>query len=522
MNQIKNNHKILSNLGLERVQNSSLLCKNTGIAVNYSTLPSFSLASIHFTGAVPEKGEGANALSPKGKNENNTILQEKELNTKNSVRLEPKSLNNELVNLYTQNNKINSSIAETKITTTQQKQKLLDLKKNIAPEINNKLETIKIIDSNKIVLQNGKAISKLKAKYLNVIDMFAPVQKTSITCPQPPIPLLPLSLSLSLKGESEGEGEGEVYGQEAVKNKINYLNRHLSNKNKNNITIKKTNNNKINLKFNKCSDNKISKLLKSLFKFNKDLASFQYYVYNFNSSNNKFLKNITSILNFSFVSMSSLISRPVLKISANKIVIHLFYYVKQLTAKKKRLNRKLRYRMRSKLRFILNSNKKNRFKYYNNYNNKYFLKNNIKQLKFLAYNLSKILKKPVTLDLVRLHYIFNDSQILAKSIGLLSNRMRKSFFSITQNTFRKANILNPFKIKILPNNQILPSFTTGIKVKFAGRLTRGRIIPKKTVKLAQEGALARRKANFVTTSRFTKKNKRGIFSVTVSVGHAFF
>ena len=100
--------------------------------------------------------------------------------------------------------------------------------------------------------------------------------------------------------------------------------------------------------------------------------------------------------------------------------------------------------------------------------------------------------------------------------------MRKSFYSLTQNTFRRAKIKNPFKLNIIPENQILPSFTTGIKIKFAGRLTRGRMIPKRTVKLAQEGALARSKANFVTTSRFTKKNKRGIFSVTVSVGHAFF
>jgi len=220
--------------------------------------------------------------------------------------------------------------------------------------------------------------------------------------------------------------------------------------------------------------------------------------------------------------MSSLISRPVLKISSNKIVIHLFYYVKLLTANRKKMNRKLKYQMRSRLRFIMNSNQNNRFNNYNEYTNRFFLDKNIKQLKYLASNLSKILKKPVTLDLVRLHYIFNDSQILAKSIGLLSNRMIKSFYSITQNTFRKANIMNPFKMRILPNNQILPSFTTGIKVKFAGRLMRGRMIPKKTVKLAQEGALARSKANFVTTSRFTKKNKRGIFSVTVSIGHAFF
>lgn len=467
MNQIKNNKNLFSYLGSEDAQNSILLGKNTGISIKENFIKQADLA---------------------GTEVESKIILQKELKIKNSVAVHPKNLNNELINLYNQNNDINLPAKKSKISTTLagrnlEKQKLLNLK-NIETEINNNLESINTTDKNKIILKNGKAISKLKAKYLNVIDMFAPVQKNSTVS----------------------------------SNQMNKIH-----KNNNNITLTKTNNNNntVNFIFNKCSDNKISQLLNSLFKFNKDLASFQYFVYNFNSNNNKFLKNITSILNFSFVSMSSLISRPVLKISANKIVIQLFYYVKQLTSKK-RLNRKLRYKMRSKIRFVLNSNKNDRFRYYNNNTYKLFLKNNIKQLKFLASNLSKILKKPVTLDLVRLHYIFNDSQILAKSIGLLSNRMRKSFYSITQNTFRKANIMNPFKIKMLPGNQILPSFNTGIKVKFAGRLMRGRMIPKKTVKLAQEGALARSKANFVTTSRFTKKNKRGIFSVTVSVGHAFF
>lgn len=445
------------------------------------------------------RDSGVSITSNYNKNVNKIILQKKELNIENTIKVDSKILQSKLMNLNKQNNSLNSFLTNSlfKISTTKQKQVLSELKTKRISNYNsyliqlNKTESDKTLDTNKITLKNGRVISKLKAKYLNIIDMFAPNETTSITS----------------------------------SNKTNNINTQLIKSNNNNnkiIAHKKTNNSNINLIFNKYSDNKISKLLKSLFKFNKDLASFQYFVYNFNSNNNKFLKNITSILNFSFVSMSSLISRPVLKISSNKIVIHLFYYVKLLTANRKKMNRKLKYQMRSRLRFIMNSNKKNRFNNYNEYTNRFFLDKNIKQLKNLASNLSKILKKPVTLDLVRLHYIFNDSQILAKSIGLLSNRMIKSFYSITQNTFRKANIMNPFKMRILPNNQILPSFTTGIKVKFAGRLMRGRMIPKKTVKLAQEGALARSKANFVTTSRFTKKNKRGIFSVTVSIGHAFF
>ena len=41
----------------------------------------------------------------------------------------------------------------------------------------------------------------------------------------------------------------------------------------------------------------------------------------------KIVKNLTSILNNAFYSMSSVISKPVLHITTNKIVIHLFYYL---------------------------------------------------------------------------------------------------------------------------------------------------------------------------------------------------
>ena len=70
--------------------------------------------------------------------------------------------------------------------------------------------------------------------------------------------------------------------------------------------------------------------------------------------------------------MYCLISKPVFIVKSNKIIIHLFYFVKSLNSKK--INRKLKYKMRSKLRFILNSQKNYKYKYYYNNTYKLFLK----------------------------------------------------------------------------------------------------------------------------------------------------
>ena len=63
---------------------------------------------------------------------------------------------------------------------------------------------------------------------------------------------------------------------------------------------------------------------------------------------------------------------------------------------------------------------------------------------------------------------------------------------------------------------------TGINIKLGGRLMKGKITPRQTVKKIQYGSLARSKANYISTARLTQKNKRGSFSFTVSIGHKFF
>jgi len=61
-----------------------------------------------------------------------------------------------------------------------------------------------------------------------------------------------------------------------------------------------------------------------------------------------------------------------------------------------------------------------------------------------------------------------------------------------------------------------------LKIRVAGRLLTQRVIPRLTVKTIQRGTLARGKAQFVDSARFTNKNKRGSFSITVNYGTYFF
>jgi ribosomal VAR1-like protein len=234
----------------------------------------------------------------------------------------------------------------------------------------------------------------------------------------------------------------------------------------------------------------LNKYLKSISKYNSETIKYQNIVYQFNNkgiqnSSVGINKNVFTLLESTFLSMSSLISKPVIIITPNKVVIQLFYYL-------------------------------NKFDYINNNFN--FLKNNNDKLQSLCLNLSKIYKKPVELELDRLHYPYYDSNILSNMIGLISNIVKLRF--IIKNLFKIAKIkkTNNFINKY----SIIPSYLSGFKIRVAGRLLTQRVVPRLTVKTIQRGTLARGKAQFVDSARFTNKNKRGSFSITVTMGHIFF
>jgi ribosomal VAR1-like protein len=244
------------------------------------------------------------------------------------------------------------------------------------------------------------------------------------------------------------------------------------------------------------------KYLNTIYEYKNDIVKYQNIVYQFNKNNKGkqnssvgLNKNVYILLESTFLSMSSLISKPIIIITPNKVVIQLFYYLNK----------------------FIYSNSEAMINDSTICTNKLLNINNEK-LQSLCLNLNKIYKKPVELELDRLHYPYYDSNILSNMIGLISNIVKLRFIIKKLFTLAKIKKTNNFSNK----SSIIPSYLSGFKIRVAGRLLTQRVIPRLTVKTMQRGTLARGKAKFVDSARFTNKNKRGSFSITVTMGHIFF
>ena len=137
------------------------------------------------------------------------------------------------------------------------------------------------------------------------------------------------------------------------------------------------------------------------------------------------------------------------------------------------------------------------------------------KFKFLSLILNNIFKKPVVFDLVRIHYPYNDSNILVNLLGIMINKIKLRI--IIRRFFEKAIIknINKFKEK---TGVIIPSFLSGLTIRVAGRLLTHKVVPRQTVKTTSRGASAPGRINFKDIATYTNKNKRGAYSITVKAG----
>ena len=74
-------------------------------------------------------------------------------------------------------------------------------------------------------------------------------------------------------------------------------------------------------------------------------------------------------------------------------------------------------------------------------------------------------------------------------------------------------------IKILHTNPLILGKVVGLKIRIAGRLQKEPIRPKQTVKTLTIGNLSKERANTTNISSFTSKNKKGTFKITVKMAH---
>jgi len=227
--------------------------------------------------------------------------------------------------------------------------------------------------------------------------------------------------------------------------------------------------------------------------FNSKLASFINHIYTFTNRPykqiNKNLYNLYIICKSAFINMSSIISKPIISINPNLLKITLFYYWKPL---------------------------KN--KYYNSNLHSKFLILHHNKLEKLVNLLSKLFKKSVELELIRIYSPQNESNILANLIGILSNFIKFRYIHMKLFKISKIKNINKGFNNRFTNNKI-PSFLSGIYLKLAGRVLTQRTQRRVKSKVIQLGSLAKTKARIININRFVNKNKRGTFSITIKTGH---
>ena len=92
-------------------------------------------------------------------------------------------------------------------------------------------------------------------------------------------------------------------------------------------------------------------------------------------------------------------------------------------------------------------------------------------------------------------------------------KIKKRFFPSFY-YFNPKTSINP--VRIYPKKFFdVFNYTSGLKIKIAGRFYSKIIIPRKTETNLQLGSMARKTINLVQKASYVNKSKRGSFSVTV-------
>ena len=298
--------------------------------------------------------------------------------------------------------------------------------------------------------------------------------------------------------------------------------------------------------------------LNNLTKFNKMLVKDQHVSYQFNKANNKSDKFLfdktTKLLNLTFLAMGCLMSKPIYKVIytknnlefehdipfqntsrdfTKKVYIDLSYFIR------KNQNRYLYNNVEVNDNIIHISHPDNiNSDFTDSVNNSTSIRvsqrNNIlckynDRFKILTDYLNSVFNSEVELNLVRLHKVFYDGQILVQDIALKSYKFR--FVKLVSKLFKRLHIqkldysdnLNKTESSAgaLHTLSSSPSYLSGINIKLAGRTFRQRVVPRMTVKRIQKGSLTNVNVQYIDKARFTGKTRRGAYSFTITLGHVF-
>lgn len=263
-------------------------------------------------------------------------------------------------------------------------------------------------------------------------------------------------------------------------------------------------------------------------------------------------EDIEKILISFFKSIYTLISKPIIIITPDKIIIEILYFItipdanlfkwynlflspkkNQITALQLPYGYKGEKINQRKIRYLKGKNKLIKtILYKNNYIKNIFYKlnkiniNKLYNNKFnLLFNiLNSYFYKPINLDLIRIHHSYFDSNILAQLFSLIVKKknIKKTIYTL----FSKNIILNQ-DINFIQNSAVNlnltkpTAFISGLYIHIGGRLTREPIIPRMTKKKYEKGTIATGKINNLDIARITKKNKKGAFTIKIIYAQNF-
>jgi ribosomal VAR1-like protein len=143
------------------------------------------------------------------------------------------------------------------------------------------------------------------------------------------------------------------------------------------------------------------------------------------------------------------------------------------------------------------------------------------KFKLICEILNKKFKKPVELQLIRIHQPFQDSNILVNLLSL--NIRNKNFKTNVQidKLLKKRVVKNVYDYQNKSVN-FIPTYLSGINIRIGGRLLREPIIPRISKKNFERGARSIGKVNYLDSASITNKNRKGSYTLKISSGQNFF
>jgi len=274
-------------------------------------------------------------------------------------------------------------------------------------------------------------------------------------------------------------------------------------------------------------------------------------------------EDLIKLIGAFFKSIYCLISKPKFINTPDKLIIEILYFITIPDFKnfkwynfiyaptglvKGQVLQKAKAKRRNKIiKLLLRKNnfiKKTLFKLNNTNITKLYFNKFIILFKLL----SSYFKKPIEFNLIKLHKSSYDSNILAQLFYLILKKknIRSAIHNLyTKNKFTNLTPLPELGGKASPafyshsphwgqqepvgkawvacpkGASMVPAYISGLYIHIGGRLMREPIIPRKTTKKFEKGAIATGKVNFVDTARITKKNKKGAYTIKIAFAQNF-